>query len=254
MRDRLILQRSDVAILRNGAAPLYHSLGQVIRGRIQSGEWPVGGRIPSERELMRCFGVSRATVRQSIDYLAKEGILQRRRGAGTFVAPPKTRRGLLRLCEFTSILTRSGSTIMARVLAKATVDPPRNVQQELGLYAGEPAIWLQRLWLADDVPMLIETLHLSAERFPRVLTDFQVAQSLEEFLREHYGVSVIRENEVFEPVILETAEAHLLGVKSGAPALWIESVAFSADGQSVLMRSGLLRGDRCRFYIDRSLA
>ena len=254
MRDQLILQRSDVAALRNGAAPLYHSLGQLIRGHIQSGEWQVGQRIPSERDLMHCFGVSRTTVRQSIDYLVKEGILQRRRGAGTFVAPPKTRRSLLRLCEFTDILVRSGTTPLARLLGKAAIDPPFNVQQALGLQADEPAIWLQRLWLADGSPMLIETLYLSARRFPDVLSDFQIEQSLEEFLCQRYDVSITQENEVFEPVILEAAEAQLLGVKGGSPALWIEGIACAADGQPVLMRNGLLRGDRCRFYIGRSWA
>ncbi|OGR24174.1 MAG: hypothetical protein A2139_07880 [Desulfobacca sp. RBG_16_60_12] len=73
--EHLILELRDVVSLHNGILPLYHSLGHVIRARIQSGEWHVGQRIPSERDLMRMFGVSRTTVRQGIENLVKEGVL-----------------------------------------------------------------------------------------------------------------------------------------------------------------------------------
>ena len=69
MNDQTLIGLDEVAAVHTGLTPLYHSLGHVIRGKIQSGEWSVGQQIPSERALMEMFGVSRATVRQGIENL-----------------------------------------------------------------------------------------------------------------------------------------------------------------------------------------
>jgi GntR family transcriptional regulator len=248
--ERPLLELSEIASLHTAAGPLYHSLGQVIRARIQSGEWQVGHRIPSERDLMQMFSVSRATVRQGVEYLVKEGVLQRRRGRGTFVAPPKIKQGLLRLRDFADTMIRSGLTPSTQWLGKESVIPPLNIQQALKLASSERVIWLQRLWLVNRQPMMIETLYLPANRFPDMSADFTMPDSIESFISNYYQVRIAAENEVFEPVILESGEAHLLGVKSGFPGLWVEVVAFDTAGRPVLVRNNLLRGDRCRFYID----
>jgi GntR family transcriptional regulator len=248
--DRSVLELSDVASLHKGTMPRYHSLGQVIRARIQSGEWQVGQRIPSERELMRLYGISRSTVRQSIENLVREGILERAQGKGTFVAPPKIKQGLLRLRDFADTMQRSGLEPAARLLAKGVFSPPTDVQQSLGLDSSQEVFWCQRLWLVNDFPMMIETLYLPVDRFPDVAEKYQECESLERFIEQHYSVRIIREDEVFEPVIMDRAEAELLGAKSGSPALWVEVVARDAALAPVMVRTDLLRGDRCRFYVD----
>jgi GntR family transcriptional regulator len=223
--EHLILELGDVVSLHNGVVPLYHSLGQLIRARIQSGEWHVGQRISSERDLMRMFGVSRTTVRQGIENLVKEGVLQR----------------------------ISGLIPSARLLGKGAVLPPLNIQQALHLGPAARVVWLQRLWLVNEFPMMIETLYLPAGRFSGLLIHYEIAQSLEAFIDSHYNIQITAETEVFEPVILESAEAQLLGVRSGFPALWVEAIACDAYQRPMLVRNSLLRGDRCRFYVDLTL-
>jgi GntR family transcriptional regulator len=251
--EHLILELGDVVSLHNGVVPLYHSLGQLIRARIQSGEWHVGQRISSERDLMRMFGVSRTTVRQGIENLVKEGVLQRIRGKGTYVAPPKIKQGLLRLGDFADTMTRSGLIPSARLLGKGAVLPPLNIQQALHLGPAARVVWLQRLWLVNEFPMMIETLYLPAGRFSGLLIHYEIAKSLEAFIDSHYNIQITTETEVFEPVILESAEAQLLGVRSGFPALWVEAIACDAYQRPMLVRNSLLRGDRCRFYVDLTL-
>jgi GntR family transcriptional regulator len=240
----------DLAALRSGLIPLYHSLGQVIRGRIQSGEWPVGGPIPSERSLMQMFGVSRATVRQSIDFLVKEGVLERIRGKGTFVAPPKVKQGVLRLREFFRTMQQYGLSPTAHLLGIDTLIPEAHVRQALLLPEGAPVVWLQRLLLVNAFPMIIETCYLPAARFPGLVTHYTASQDLEQYLNREYYVLITEEREMFEPVILEHAEAQLLGVEKGFPALWVEVVGRDEAGSPVVYRTSLLRGDRCRFYVD----
>jgi GntR family transcriptional regulator len=250
MDHQPIVAPSDVAAIHNSLAPLYHSLGQFIRGRIQSGEWTAGQRIPSERALMQMFGISRATVRQGLDNLVKEGILQRVQGKGTFVAPPKVNQGVLRLGDFSNTMRRSSLRVTGRMQGKEIVIPPLNIQQTLALASGQGAIWLQRLLLVEELPMMIETSYVSAARFPNLLPTYNGAEDLEQFIYQVFGVRIIQENETFEPVILESREAELLGVKSGFPALWVEMLACDELKAPVIYRTSLLRGDRCRFYID----
>ncbi len=247
---QLRVDLDELAALRSGPTPLYHSLGQVIRGHIQSGEWKVGEPIPSERALMHLFGVSRATVRQSIDYLVKEGVLQRVRGKGTFVAPPKVKQGVLRLCDFFQTMKRCGLNPTAQLLGIETMAPQLNVHQALQLPADEPVIWLQRLLSVNGFPMVIETCYLPAARLPGLVTHYTAAQDLEQYLLGQYHVRISEEHEMFEPVILESNEARLLGVEKGFPALWVEVIARDELGSAVIYRTSLLRGDRCRFYID----
>jgi GntR family transcriptional regulator len=250
MNDRTLIGLDEVAAVHTGLTPLYHSLGHVIRSKIQSGEWPVGLQIPSERALMEMFGVSRATVRQGIENLVKEGILHRLHGKGTFVAPPKIKQGLLRLLEFSDIMRRSGFNPAARLLGKERVDPPLNIRKVLALSGSEAALWLQRLLLVNDVPMLIETSYLPAARFPDLLEVYDGAAEPHLFIYKHYGVKIIRARETLEPVIMESQEAGTLGVKGGFPGLWVEHITYDAAGKPAAFLTILLRGDRCRFYTE----
>ncbi len=248
------LDLNQAAAIRTGMAPLYHSLGHVIRGKIESGEWQIDQTIPSERALVEMLGISRATVRQGIENLVKEGILYRMQGKGTFVAPPKVEQGTLRLLDFVDTMKRNGLNPSARLLGKGRVDPPPNVRKALGLAPDEQAVWFQRLLMINAVPMLIESAYFSTARYPELLESYDGSDAPHRFIYQHYGVQVTRAHEVFEPVILESAEAALLGVKSGFPALWVEHLAFDIASNPVAFLSSLMRGDRCRFYTDLTLS
>jgi GntR family transcriptional regulator len=241
---------NDFVSLRAGPQALYHSLGHMIRSKVQSAEWLVGQRIPSEREMMQVLNISRATVRQGIDNLVKEGILYRVQGKGTFVAPPKVERGVLRLMEFSDVVRQNGLTPQVQLLAKQNIDPPHNIQNFLSLASTEPVTWLQRLLLLNNTPILIEASYFSAARFPDLLDAYDGSADPHQFVAAHYGVKITRAREMFEPVILEEKEARLLGTQRGFPALWVEHIAYESLGATVAYITSLMRGDRCRFYTD----
>lgn len=239
----------DVADLHQQPAALYHSVGSAIRSRIQDGEWAPGEQIPSERELMASLKVSRSTIRQGLDFLVREGVLQRVQGRGTFVAPPKIRKSVLRLLEFSDVVRESGHEPDVVLIGKKRTDPPREIRQKLGLAAGESSIWLQRLLVVDRAPLLIETAHLPA-RCERVLEDaHDDARGLRDLLAD-CGQRVYRAQEAFEPVILEDQEAALLAVPGGSPGLWVESLAYDAADRPVAFVTSLFPGNRCRFVSD----
>jgi len=250
MIDRVTIGLDEVAAVHTSPTTLYHSLGHIIRSKIQSGEWPVGQQIPSERELVNIFNVSRATVRQGIENLVKEGILYRAQGKGTFVAPPKIEPGVLGLLEFSDVIRRNGLKPGVRLLGKEFIDPPLNIQKVLALSGSDPVVWVQRLLLVNEAPMLIEPSCLSVARFSNLLETYDGLEEPHKFIYRHYGVRVVKARETFEPVILEDKEAGLLGVQGGFPALWVEHTAFDATEKPVAFLTSLLRGDRCRCYTD----
>lgn len=242
----------EMISLHNRGSKLYHSLGQIIRGKIQSGEWSTSQAIPSERVLMESFGISRATVRQAIDFLEREGVLYRVHGKGTFVAPPKIQQGILRLLDLYGLMVKNGLSPVYKLLGKQVIDPPVNVRQALSLSDETKVIWLQRLLLVSEAPMFIESSYFSAQDFSALLESQDVKEESFEFITEKYGVKIARASEVFEPVIVEQYEANLLGVKLGSPALWVEYVARDVSERPLAMVTILMRGDRCRFYTDLS--
>lgn len=240
----------QIAAIHASPYKLYHSLGQVIRSKIQSREWLVEAPIPAERRLMQTFGVSRATVRQAIDILVKEGILYRVPGKGTYVAPPKIQQGVLRLLDFATIMRSKGFTPSARLLGKDCLTPPPDIRTHLALAPTGQAVCVERLLLVNDLPMIIESAYFPAERFPALMVNYQGEPEILGFVNQRYDAKLSRVSEAFEPVILESHEARLLGVKRGFPALWVEYTAFDTADTPLAFITALLRGDRCRFYAD----
>ena len=135
-------------------------------------------------------------------------------------------------------------------MAKEQIQPPPHVLKNLRLAKNEKVIWLQRLLSVNQTPILIETSYFSFKRFPDFLTEYDVKEDPHSFIYKRYGVKVARVKETFEPVVLEDEEAAILGTQGGFPALWVEVNAYDEQKQTVAYLTALLRGDRCRTYID----
>lgn len=82
--------------------PLYHQLREILRERIDSGQWQAELPVSTEAELCHEFGVSRATVRQAMQLLVRDGLIRRRRGKGSFAASPRLTHDLLSFSSFSS--------------------------------------------------------------------------------------------------------------------------------------------------------
>ena len=236
------------------AMPLYHQIKEDLLESIKGGGLTPGDRIESEPELMDRYHVSRATVRQALGQLVAEGYLVIRRGLGTYVAEPKIRQGLLGMYSFSREIERLGMRPGTHVQALGEEPAGPSVAAALGIRVGEPVIALRRLRSADDEPMMLETSWLPVSRFPGLADRDMEHARLYDVLADEYGVRPTRAREEFEPVLLSSDEARLLGKHAGDPALLLERVAFDADGRPVEFCRSVVRGDRCRYFVElRSL-
>jgi GntR family transcriptional regulator len=135
-------------------SPRYEEIASYLRTLVATGH--PGDRLPSDAELCERFEVSRMTARHAVQQLEQEGLLYRRRGQGTFIATRPVMRVLGSPLSFTESMRRRGLRASSRLLNWAEIDPsPENISS-LQLLAGQRPWVLERLRLADGVPMAIE--------------------------------------------------------------------------------------------------
>jgi GntR family transcriptional regulator len=138
-----------------------------------------------------------------------------------------------------------------RLIAARPESAGEAVAAALELEIGSPTLYVERLRLADGEPLLLEQVHLPAERFPGLLASDLEHGSLYSILTERYGTHVTRAREALEPVRLPAREARLLGRAPRSLALLVEGIAFTFDGQPIEFGRTYVAGDRTRYYVER---
>jgi GntR family transcriptional regulator len=239
--------------LQLGPIPLHHQVYLDLRTALDTGEWRPGDRLPTERELARQYGCSLITVRRALTELTREGRLERVRGRGTSVLHPRIDRDLGDPMSFRDEMLMRGLDPETRLVSARPESAGESVASALGLEAGSPVLSLERLRLAAGEPLLLEQVHLPAERFPGLLASDLERGSLYALLAERYATVVARTRETLEPVLLRAREARLLARPARTPALLLEGIAFDADDTPVEFGRTFVRGDRTRYYIDREV-
>jgi GntR family transcriptional regulator len=220
----------------------YRKIQRVIQDRIQKGALNPGDTVPSERELARTHGVSLMTARHALAGLEREGIVERRRGAGTFVAPPKIQFN--KLASFTEQMTSRGLSSVSRVLQSSLVDGEPDVAARLGLPSESRLIRLDRLRLAAGEPLAVETCYLAGDEFMGLLGASMDRRSLFNILENEYAVRLSYADEEVDATSAEAKTAKLLDVPRGTPLLRMRQVIYSTSGRPVIYVLGLYRSDR----------
>ena len=246
----------DLAGEGNGAldesspTPLYLQLQRLIQNQVHAGKLQAGEALPSERDLAHQFGISRVTVRKAIAGLVERGILVQHWGSGTFIAPPtRVEQALSRLSSFTDDMMIRGLTPGTRVIERSCGPAAPKESMALGLSPGEKVSRLQRLRLADDVPMAIEIAAVPA----RFLPDPEiVGHSLYAALAER-GCAPSRALQRLHAVLLNGDQARLLDVPPASAALYIERRSFLEDGTPIEFTASYYRGDAYDFVAELSI-
>ena len=237
--------------LELGPVPLHHQVYLDLKAALDAGEWRPGDRLPPERELAARYGCSLITVRRALDELTRERRLTRSRGRGTHVLAPVIDRNLQAPLTFPEEMRRLGLVPSTRLVAARPEPAPEAVADALRIEPGSPTVYLERLRLASGTPMLLEMVHLPAERFPGLLQADLEQQSLYDVLATRYRTPVARARETLEPVHLPAREAALLGLRPRSLALLVEGRAYAIDGSAIEYGRTYVRGDLTRYFIER---
>ena len=237
--------------LELGPVPLHHQVYLDLRSALDGGEWRPGDLLPPERQLAERYGCSLITVRRALSELTHENRIQRTRGRGTTVLPPRIERDFGGTLSFTEEMESRGLDPETRLVAARPESAGEVVADALRIEPGSPTLYLERLRVAGGEPLLLEQVHLPAERFPGLLASDLEHGSLYDILSRRYGTRIVRAREALEPTVLRAHEARLLDLPARTPALLIEGTAFGEDGTPVEYARSFVRGDRTRYYVER---
>jgi GntR family transcriptional regulator len=235
-----------VAINPASPVPKYFQLREILLDLIETG-LTFDEVIPSERELVDRYGLSRMTVRQAITHLVSEGRLYRVVGKGTFVARPKIELPL-RLASFTDDMHARGLEPGSRDLERRTTPAFGHLVRALELTTGDLVHVIARLRTADGMPMAVERSHIPAEVAPDLGEVTLADRSLYQVLEERFGVVLDYGEQTIEAGIVDAAEAAPLDVKPGSPVLLMRRRSF-ARGRPVELTMSTYRGDRYQLHV-----
>lgn len=234
---------------REGKYPLYIQLYEIIKERIKQGQWQAGEMLPTETELMEQYQVSRITIRQVFNKLVHEGLVNRERGRGTFMAHPTIESNLVRIKSFTEDMLQRGLTPQTVMLSAGTVLAAPEIADKLHIEPEEPLAHLRRLRFANQEPISIEESYLVTRYCPNILNQHDYANySLRKALEEEHGIRLVRAQQTIKAVAASKQLSELLMVQPKSPLLFIERVSFSQYNIPIEFLCVYYRADRYVLY------
>jgi GntR family transcriptional regulator len=234
--------------------PRYQEIAEDLRARIQDGDLAPGSRLDTQRRLASTFGVTLMTLRQALDVLEREKLIERRHGLGTFVAAPSIDYDILQLRRFAGDLSAQGEQVTTRLLGCAFVLGPQRVTSALGLPRGARVLAVERLRLVDGRPLSLQRSFLPANLGEEVARADLALTPLAQILEYKLGITVARAHENISAVRLGQREARALDAAPGSPAFESERVSYDAAGAPVVFDRVFIPGDRFRITRELSYA
>ena len=233
---------------RNGT-PAYQKIQGAIRKGIEAGSLRPGDAVSSERELAKIHRVSLMTARHALAGLEREGIVERRRGVGTYVAPPRIHFN--KLMSYTEQMSSRGLAPGSKVILSKIIENEDEVAGRLTLPAASRMIKVERVRHTADEPFALETCYLPADEFPGLVRAPLARNSLFATLEQDFGVELTYADEEVDATAADQRVAQLLEVPRGAPVMRIRQVIYSSKGRPVVYVVGFYRSERHSLFIRR---
>lgn len=229
--------------------PIYTQVNELLRDMIQRGEFNSGARFLTERQISERFGISRATANKALSALVAEGTLEFRKGVGTFVRSSVLDYDLRSLVSFTEKARTAGKTPATQVLLlerRTEEGIPTPIRDALNLPADEPTWYMERLRLADAVPVILERRYLRGRYCPRLTTE-EISASLYELFTGKYGLPITGAEETIQAVNLSETDAEYLQTIPTTAALLVTAVGLLKGDEPLWYEETLYRGDAYEF-------
>jgi DNA-binding GntR family transcriptional regulator len=236
----------SIAIDRSSPVPLYFQVAQELERRITTGEIAVGTRLENELLLAERLGLSRPTLRRSIEYLVDRGLLVRKRGVGTQVVMPRVRRPL-QLSSLHDDLTRAGEHPRTEVLRLAVETPPDAIATSLEIAPDTEVYVIERLRYTGDEPLALMHNYVPVNLL-RLDEETLAHQGLYQLLRAA-GVSLKLASQSIGARNATAAEARVLDESRGAPLLTMDRTVYDDVGTVVEVGSHVYRASRHSFEL-----
>ncbi|WP_456506081.1 GntR family transcriptional regulator [Arthrobacter sp. UYCu723] len=240
---------SPAKMVKDASLPMYRQLCDQLTLEISNRKLAPGYRLPGEHGMCELYGVSRTVVRQALGQLEHDGVIERVKGKGTFVAPRKVSESLVHTLRglYADVESRGGS-IYSDVRRREVVPADDTVAEALRIPAGGPVVVLERLRYVEDSPWSLTTTYLPGDMAEVVLGADLRNQSLYAVLarngiRAHHGIRSV------EATVANKTQAEALGIVKGAPLMQLRSIVYDAADRPLEFFIAHHRGDQSRFEV-----
>lgn len=227
--------------------PLYAKVEEALASDISARILPPDSQLPPEDLLIERFGVSRTTVRKAIENLVARGLVEIRRGKGTFVAQPKVTQELTELTGFVEDMLALGRTPTARLLDKQVVPADADIARQLAVPLGSLVMRIQRVRLADGIAMSFDETYLPREIGEQVVTHDLDAEPIFSLLEDKYDLPLTEAQYRLEAVTAAPEVAQALAIEPGGAVFLIERTSYTAGHRPVDYEKLHYRGDLISF-------
>ena len=230
----------------------YLVIVDILQKEIDRGLYVIGEPMPSEADLSKRFNVNRYTIRHSLDFMNKKGVIRSHQGKGHYVCekPMDIQYTITQAMRFTDVITQLGCKPSARILKSEVRIPPEKINKYLKLAPEERGIRLEILRFADGIPLAWNETWLPEKYFSDFPLNYATFTSLYTLLKETYQVELKRIWSTFEAIYPSADEAAQLQISPSTSLLHIESVMRDQDYRLIEYTSAKYRGDLCRVSIQ----
>ena len=227
--------------------PKYFRISREIIGMIQRGELPPGSLVPSENDLIDRHKISNTTARKILHELERGGWATRVKGKGTFVRDFAVVRAINRIFGFTRNMVEAGRRPATRLLGFHLHEHDHSqVINGREFTLRGPYYEIERLRLADGIPMMKETRYISGQLCPEVYRR-NLEQSLYDIFKKEYGIHLTEINQMLSAVVLDSSWFKVFEINQPIPAFRVEGASFCGKDLIVEMEDSMYRGDMYRF-------
>lgn len=238
----------------NSLVPKYFIVKNKIINMINSEEYIENGMIPSERELMSMFNVSRITVKRAIEELVNEGYLYRVQGKGTFIKSDEGNHDLVSLMSCTEDILKMGMTPSKKLISHSVIEADVVRIRRLQLVKGDKVLMLKRVYYADNEPLNYTTTYLPCKVFPGIEKYDFSKESVYWVIENEYNVKITKNQRTLEAVLVPDEAADLLELAPKKPVILFRATTMGiVNGKEIPIETfkSYYRTDRYKFYINQ---
>lgn len=234
--------------------PKYFIIKNELIEMINSEEYIKKGMIPSERELMSIFDVSRITVKRAINELVNEGYLYRIQGKGTFIKSDEGEHDLVSLMSCTEDIKKMGMKPSKKLIRHSVLEADIVRVKKLQLLKGDKVLMLKRVYYADNEPLNYTTTYLPCKRFLNIEKYDFGKESIYDVFENKYGVKITKTQRTLEAVLAIDEIAKHLEMDAGKPVILFKAITTGiVNGKEIPIESfeSYYRTDKFKFYINQ---
>ncbi len=229
-------------------SPIYLQLREVVRTKIEEGEYLPGIAIPSENELADTYGINRLTVRNAIDALVGEGLLKRIQGKGVYVVGNKVERDLDTLSGFTQTMLSKNTHPSTKILIKALRKAGNKYGHIFSIDPDEDIYYIKRICYFDGEPISLEEIFVPHSIVPKLEgIDLSVFSLYEVY--DFYGINLKRAWQTLDLAELEANDARMIGIEANRAVMLFSCISYDENDRVIEYSRAYVRGDKCNFTV-----